>query len=78
MKKFKGLFYTGLILVLMPIIVSIVVFYFSYNSGKKIKEKEEKKQIVYDTVTVKIYDTVVVEKIKYIKKIKLEIDSLKN
>jgi hypothetical protein len=78
MKKFKGLFYTGLILVLMPIIVSIVVFYFSYNSGKKIKEKEEKKQIVYDTVTVKIYDTVVVEKIKYIKKVKSETDSLKN
>lgn len=76
MKKFKGLFYTGLILVLMPIVVSIVVFYFSYNSGKKVEEKEEKKQIVYDTVTVKVYDTVVVEKIKYIKKIVANTDSL--
>lgn len=77
MKKFKSLFYTGLILVLMPIVVSIVVFYFSYNSGKKVKQKETK-HIIYDTVTVKVYDTVVVEKIKYIKKVKPEIDSLKN
>ena len=77
MKKFKSLFYTGLVLVLMPIVVSIVVFYFSYNSGKKVKQKETK-QIIYDTVTVKVYDTVVVEKIKYIKKVKPEIDSLKN
>jgi len=77
MKKFKGLFYTGLILVLMPILVGIVVFYFSYNSDKKPKLKEEKK-IIYDTVKVKVYDTVVVEKIKYIKKVKPEIDSLKN
>ena len=76
MKKFKGLFYTGLILVLMPIIVSIVVFYFSYDNRKKSKKIEDKKPIVYDTIKIKIYDTVVVEKIKYIKKVKIESDSL--
>jgi len=76
MKKFKGLFYTGLTLVLMPIIVALVVFYFSYDNRKKSKKIEDKKPIIYDTIRIKVYDTVVIEKIKYIKKVKIESDSL--
>jgi len=70
MKTSKNLFYSGLALVLSPILLLIFLWWVSstvedYNDNKLKKEK----QIVYDTVKVKVVDTVVVQKIKYIKKI---------
>ena len=78
MKKFRNLYYTGLVIISMPIVSFFLIFLLSHNENKTKKDKKEVKPILYDTVKVKvkIYDTVVVEKIKYIKKVKSESDSL--
>lgn len=73
MKAYKNLYYTGLSLILIPIIVVIVVFYFSSRESTKY-QKPPKQKVVYDTVKVKVkvYDTVIIKKIKYIEKPKRE------
>ena len=80
MKKFKNLYYTGLAIISLPIVAFFIIFLLSHNESKVKKDKKEVKPILYDTVKVKvkIYDTVVVEKIKYVKKVKPESDSLGN
>ena len=73
MKAYKNLYYTGLSLIIIPIIMVIVVFYFSSRDNQKF-EKVPKQKVVYDTVKVKVkvYDTVIIKKIKYIEKPKKE------
>ena len=71
MKTSKNLFYSGLALVLSPILLLIILWWISakvegYNDDKKIQKE---KKVVYDTVRVKVTDTVVIQKIKYIKKV---------
>lgn len=68
MKTFKKLFYTGLFLILSPFLVFFFVFYFSSSNEDKIKEPKTQKKIVYDTIKVKVFDTVIIERIKYVKK----------
>jgi len=71
MKKFKSLLITGLIITLVPIFSVIVVFTMSHYGGQsdnKIQKYEKRKEIYFDTVRVKVVDTVFVKKIKYIKK----------
>lgn len=68
MKTFKKLFYTGLFLILSPFLIFFFVYYFSSSNEDKLKESKPQKKIVYDTIKVKIFDTIVIERIKYIKK----------
>lgn len=73
MKAYKNLYYTGLILILIPVFLVIIVFYFSSRESTKY-QKPPKEKVVYDTVKVKVkvYDTVIIKKIKYIEKPKKE------
>jgi len=75
MKTFKNLFYAGISLILIPIIILVSIYYLSKNDSDRF-EKAPKQKIVYDTIHVKVYDTVVIQKIKYITKVKK--DSLEN
>lgn len=68
MKKFKFYFLVGLSIVLIPIFTAIVVITASHYGGQSSKKDKNKKEVHYDTVRVKIIDTVIVKKIKYIKK----------
>ena len=79
MNKFNNVFLMGFICVIVPIISIIIVFYFSSGDKRESdKYPKKKNQIIYDTVKVKVYDTVRIEKIKYIRKVKESVDSTSN
>jgi len=62
MKTFNSLFYTGLMIVIIPLfLITVIVILPTINLSKKSKEVEQDKHVVvYDTVKVEkvIYDTV--------------------
>lgn len=62
MKTFNSLFYTGLMIVIIPLfLITIIVILPTINLSKKSKEVgQDKHVVVYDTVKVEkvIYDTV--------------------
>jgi len=70
MRTSKNLFYSGLALVLLPILLLFFLWWVSstVENYNETKNKPEKK-VVYDTVKVKVVDTVVIQKIKYVKKV---------
>jgi hypothetical protein len=83
MKAFKSLFYTGLMIVMLPVFLFLMMVILPVFFGIKDEPKEvETKDIVliYDTVEVKkvIYDTVKPKK-KFVKKkeeeTKVEVES---
>jgi hypothetical protein len=81
MNKFNNLFYTGFFIILSPIIVILTMFLMS-SYANRTPEPEPEQPKFYDTVKVQVkekitvYDTVKVEKIKYIEKPKPQLDSL--
>jgi hypothetical protein len=81
MNKFNNLFYIGFFIVLSPIIVILTMFLMSLYANRT-PEPEPEQPKFYDTVKVQVkekitvYDTVKVEKIKYIEKPKPQLDSL--
>jgi hypothetical protein len=76
MKKFNSLFYSGLFIILTPLLIIIVVTLSSYEVKPPLIEKSEK---YYDTIKVKIpyYDTIKVKKIQWIEKIKSDTNQIK-
>ena len=74
MKTFKSLFYTGLMIVFIPLfLITVMVILPTVSLNKKSEETEmEKHVVVYDTVKVKktIYDTVRSKKKVVKKKVK--------
>jgi hypothetical protein len=74
MKKFKSLFYIGFFVLLSPIIIGLFMFILSSISESYEKFPKEEHIIVYDTIKVKVqekvFDTVKVEKIKWVEKTK--------
>lgn len=81
MSKFNKLFYTGFFMVVSPIVIILTMFLMS-SFANRTPEPEPEQPKFYDTVKVKVkekvivYDTVKVEKIKYIEKPKPQLDSL--
>lgn len=81
MSKFNKLFYTGFFMVVGPIAIILTMFLMS-SFANRTPEPEPEQPKFYDTVKVKVkekvivYDTVKVEKIKYIEKPKPQLDSL--
>ena len=81
MNKFNRLFYTGFFIVLSPIVIILTMFLMG-SFANRIPEPEPEQPKFYDTVKVKekekviVYDTVTVERIKYIEKPKPQLDSL--
>ena len=67
MKTSKSLFYVGITIFTLPLLFIILFYFVSKNTDSKI-EKKVKKEIHRDTIRVKVYDTIVIQKIKYIKK----------
>lgn len=80
MTKFKNVFWMGFTVVMTPIAVILLMLILTMISPSK-KNVDEVKTY-YDTVKVKqkviVYDTVKIEKIKYINKVKSEKDSTNN
>jgi preprotein translocase subunit YajC len=80
MTKFKHVFWMGFTVVMLPIALVLMMFTLTLISPKKDNSPEVK--TYYDTVKVKqkviVYDTVKIEKIKYINKVKTEKDSTNN
>jgi preprotein translocase subunit YajC len=80
MTKFKNVFWMGFTVVMTPIAVILLMLILTIISPSK-KNVDEVKTY-YDTVKVKqkviVYDTVKIEKIKYINKVKSEKDSTNN
>ena len=80
MTNFKSAFWMGFTVVMTPItiILLMVILTMITPSKKNIDEV----RTIYDTVKVKqkviVYDTVKIEKIKYINKVNTEKDSTKN
>lgn len=76
MKKFNSLFYSGLFIILTPLLIIIVVTLSSYEVKPPLIEKPEK---YYDTIKVKVpyYDTIKVKKIQWIEKIKSDTNQIK-
>jgi hypothetical protein len=76
MKKFKSLFYIGFFVLLSPIIIGLFMFILSSISESYEKFPKEEHIIVYDTIKVKVqekvFDTVKVEKIKWVEKVKID------
>ena len=72
MKKFKSLFYIGFFVLSSPIIIGVFMFILGNISESYEKFPKEEHIIVYDTVKVKVqekvFDTVKVEKIKWVEK----------
>ena len=70
MNKFNKLFTSGLILISFPLLlVLVMVISYFMKPGNRTTQKEiVEKKTIYDTVKVKVTDTVIVEKIKYVKK----------
>lgn len=89
MKTFNSLFYTGLMIVIIPLfLITIIVILPTINLSKKSKEVgQDKHVVVYDTVKVEkvIYDTVRPKK-KVVKKkeeifkevVEIKVDSVTN
>lgn len=81
MSKFNKLFYTGFFIVLSPIAIILTMFLMSSFANRTLEPEPEQPKF-YDTVKVKVkekvivYDTVKVERIKYIEKPKPQLDSL--
>ena len=81
MSKFNKLFYTGFFIVLSPIAIILTMFLMG-SFANRTPEPEPEQPKFYDTVKVKVkekvivYDTVKIEKIKYIEKPKPQLDSL--
>lgn len=81
MSKFNKLFYTGFFMVVGPIAIILTMLLMS-SFANRTPEPELEQPKFYDTVKVKVkekvivYDTVKVEKIKYIEKPKPQLDSL--
>jgi hypothetical protein len=81
MSKFNKLFYTGFFMVVGPIAIILTMFLMS-SFANRTPDPEPEQPKFYDTVKVKVkekvivYDTVKVEKIKYIEKPKPQLDSL--
>ena len=81
MSKFNKLFYTGFFMVVGPIAIILTMFLMS-SFANRTPEPEPEQPKFYDTVKVKVkekvivYDTVKIEKIKYIEKPKPQLDSL--
>ncbi len=89
MKTFNSLFYTGLMIIIIPLfLITVIVILPTINLNKKSKEVEQEKHVViYDTVKVKkiIYDTirpkkkVVKKKEEVVKEVgELKVDSVTN
>jgi len=74
MKKFKSLFYIGFFVLLSPIIIGVFMFILGNISESYEKFPKEQHVTVYDTVKVKVqekvFDTVKIEKIKWVEKTK--------
>ena len=81
MSKFNKLFYTGFFIVLSPIAIILTMFLMSSFANRTLEPEPEQPKF-YDTIKVKVkekvivYDTVKVERIKYIEKPKPQLDSL--
>lgn len=89
MKTFNSLFYTGLMIIIIPLfLITVIVILPTINLNKKSKEVEQEKHVViYDTVKVKkiIYDTirpkkkVVKKKEEVVKEVgEIKVDSVTN
>lgn len=80
MTKFKNVFWMGFTVVMTPLTIIGLMVILTIFSPKKETSNEVK--TYYDTVKVKqkviVYDTVKIEKIKYINKVKSEKDSTNN
>jgi hypothetical protein len=76
MKKFKSLFYIGFFVLLSPIIIGLFMFILSSISESYEKFPKEEHIIVYDTIKVKVqekvFDTVKVERIRWVEKVKID------
>ena len=74
MKKFKSLFYIGLVLIFSPFIISAFMVFLGGLSDNVEKLPKEEHITIYDTIKVKVqekfFDTVKVEKIKWVEKTK--------
>ena len=81
MSKYNRLFYTGFFIVVGPIIIFLTIISMSLFANRTQNIEPELPKF-YDTVKVQVkekvtvYDTVKVEKIKYIEKPKPQLDSL--
>ena len=81
MSKFNKLFYTGFFMVVGPIAIILTMFLMG-SFANRTPEPEPEQPKFYDTVKVKVkekvivYDTVKIEKIKYIEKPKPQLDIL--
>jgi hypothetical protein len=81
MSKYNRLFYTGFFIVVGPIIIFLTIISMSLFANRTQSIEPELPKF-YDTVKVQVkekvtvYDTVKVEKIKYIEKLKPQLDSL--
>ena len=81
MSKFNKLFYTGFFMVVGPIAIILTMFLMG-SFANRTPEPEPEQPKFYDTIKVKVkekvivYDTVKVERIKYIEKPKPQLDSL--
>ena len=80
MTKFKGVFWMGFTVVMLPIALVLMMVALTLITPKKETSTEVK--TYYDTIKVRqkivVYDTVKIEKIKYVNKIKTEKDSTNN
>ena len=80
MTKFKGAFWMGFTVVIAPITIILLMFILTMITPSK--KNIDEVRTIYDTVKVKqkviVYDTVKIEKIKYINKSNTEKDSIKN
>ena len=72
MKKFKNLFWVGFIMLISPFVIFALMFLLSTLNEPSEKFPKEEHITIYDTVKVKvqqqIFDTVKVEKIKWVEK----------
>jgi len=81
MSKYNRLFYTGFFIVVGPIIIFLTIISMSLFANRTQSIEPELPKF-YDTVKVQVkekvtvYDTVKVEKVKYIEKLKPQLDSL--
>jgi hypothetical protein len=81
MSKYNRLFYTGFFIVVGPIIIFLTIISMSLFANRTQSIEPELPKF-YDTVKVQVkekvtvYDTVKVEKVKYIEKPKPQLDSL--
>lgn len=77
MKKFNSLFYSGLFIILTPLFVMIIILNLYKIKPSHIEPLEK----YYDTIEVEIkvpyYDTITIEKIHWIEKIKLDTNQIK-